>query len=294
MPRDRCGPASRASPAPTTVLEPVRDPALTVPEIATPITPAGRLDEDAVGWDRMQRDYWDQVAPGYPRLYRDGWSRRENENVVARLRANLPTTTSTVLDLGCGSGLGASLVAQALDHEPAYYGIDISLAMLERCQRAVPGAELRQGPMTDLEPLAGAAFDAVTAFYAAGSYASSLERLLDAASAVLAVDGILYLSVVNRWSLRRLARGRLARLERYHTRREHDATPPLIHVYSRSELRAAIARRPELVLLALEGQGALAGLAEHERLWPLSATLDQLAPDCSHLLELVLRKQPTT
>lgn len=241
-------------------------------------------------WDAMQRDYWDRVASSYERLYHDSWSDLENRAVVARLRAHLPRHTRTVLDLGCGAGLGEALLDEALGRPPEYHGLDISPVMLASCRRSLPAARLSQGTMTDLSQFNSESFDAVTAFFATGSYAESLDRLIHGATRVLKRGGMMYLSFLGRWALRRIVRLQLGPLEAYHTRHEADVAPPLVLLYSRTVLSRAFASLRNLRLCALDGEGSLAAVVEAPRLWPLSAVLDNHFPALAHLQEVIATK----
>jgi SAM-dependent methyltransferase len=239
----------------------------------------------------MQRAYWDRVAPGYGALYRNGWSSREDAAVVARLSVWLDSSAKTVLDLGCGVGLGHDLIEQALGRPFTYEGVDISEAMLNITRGRFASAQLVETEMTDLHDFHEDAFDVVTAFFATASYAEDIGKLLTVVARVLRPSGIAYLSFLGRWSLRRLIRGRIRTLERYHTRHEREVPPPLVWAYTRSDISHAVARVPALQLLRLEGQGFLSGVAENAAAWNLSVAIDRRAPMFSHLLEVVVRKE---
>lgn len=238
-------------------------------------------------WEEMQLAYWDAVAPRYDALYSDRWSRLENQGVVTRLRKLLPSTTEVVLDLGCGTGLGWTLLRQALGREVVYHGIDISPSMLEVCRRNVPGAKLRLGAMTELSEFDANAFDVVTAFFGAASYGSSALGVLESATRVVKPGGMLYLSFFSRFSLRRILHLRTGELERYRTRHEKKALPPLVRVYTKAQLVGACHGTGAFDPCAIEGQGTLAGLCQVPTLWFLSSFLDRHIPTLGHQLEVI-------
>ena len=66
-----------------------------------------------------------------------------------------------VLDLGCGTGRIARLVAPVASQ---YLGVDQSSAMVERARQSVPGAEFRCADFFDIAPAAGS-YDAVLAMH---------------------------------------------------------------------------------------------------------------------------------
>jgi ubiquinone/menaquinone biosynthesis C-methylase UbiE len=238
----------------------------------------------------MQRAYWDRVAPSYRVLYRDSWSSLEEAAVIERLRRCLPGDVPTVLDLGCGVGLGHDLIAQAVGRDPDYHGIDISEAMLHISRERLPAAEFVGGSMSNLGGFPDDRFDCVTAFFATASYAEVLEALLGSVARVLRPGGVAYLSFLGRWSFRRLVRGRVRSLERYHTRHERGAPPPLVRSYTPQALAQAVKRQGNLNLITIEGQGFLSGVAESPALWSISEAVDRRAPSLSHLLEVVMWK----
>jgi ubiquinone/menaquinone biosynthesis C-methylase UbiE len=243
--------------------------------------------DDHYAWEEMQLTYWDAVASHYDDLYSDRWSQFENRGVVTRLRKLLPPTTQAVLDLGCGTGLGWTLLRQALGREVVYHGIDISPSMLEVCRRNVPSAKLRLGAMTELSEFDANTFDAVTAFFGAGSYGSSALGVLESATRVVRPGGMLYLSFFGRFSLRRILHLRTGELERYRTRHERKAVPPLVRVYSKAQLAGACHDTGAFEPCAIEAQGTLAGLCQAPTLWFLSNFLDRHIPTLGHQLEVI-------
>jgi ubiquinone/menaquinone biosynthesis C-methylase UbiE len=242
-------------------------------------------------WNERQRAYWDALATQYDSLYRDRWSHLEDNVVVARLRRRLPSTTRAVLDLGCGTGLGATVIRRALGRAPEYHGLDISPRMLAVCQDRLPDAQLACGPMADLTRYGDNTFDAVTAFFASASYAPSSAKLLGSIARVLRPGGVSYLSFLNRYSLKRLAARGGGKVQPYNTRHVDRPDPPLVRMYSHGELLDAMAD-PAWTAMPPMGLGSLAGLVESRVAWPLSRALDGVAPRLSYLLDVVAVKQP--
>src|SRR5690242_17818579 len=77
------------------------------------------------------QEYWNEHAEEYDALYTSRWCQLEDERVTAWLkRLDLPVKP-TVLDIGCGTGLGLKLLCQAgiICH---YFGLDISPKMIEK------------------------------------------------------------------------------------------------------------------------------------------------------------------
>lgn len=114
----------------------------------------------------MQRNRKAIVEAGYDAIADTfgEWSRRVvdpgRDRLLADIRSRL-APGSTVLDLGCGSGVPATV---ALAEAFQVTGVDISEPQLERARRNVPSATFIHGDMATVE-FAAASFDAVTAFH---------------------------------------------------------------------------------------------------------------------------------
>jgi SAM-dependent methyltransferase len=109
-------------------------------------------------WEATQRGLWGRRP--------EDWSELAEPQNVALFTDALNEAGvgdgSSVLDIGCGSGLALSLAAS---RGARTSGIDISAALLEVARRRVPGADLREGGL-DVLPFADASFDAVLAINA--------------------------------------------------------------------------------------------------------------------------------
>jgi ubiquinone/menaquinone biosynthesis C-methylase UbiE len=81
--------------------------------------------------------------------------------LVTRVGSLLPAGTS-VLDLGCGTGVPTAQLLTASDHRVV--GVDISSGMLELARAQVPAAEFMHADFKDLADDFGQ-FEAVTAFF---------------------------------------------------------------------------------------------------------------------------------
>ena len=91
------------------------------------------------------RRYYDGVAAGYDELYGDMRAIAENEVIAQKIEGAFAKPTS-VLDLGCGTGLGRRLVTCE-----EYFGIDLSGKMLALAREKYPGEAFQQEAIECLE-----------------------------------------------------------------------------------------------------------------------------------------------
>jgi SAM-dependent methyltransferase len=233
------------------------------------------VDSDA--WNAAQRVYWSGVAPVYDSLYRGPWSRLENEWVRSRLGFIADLTRPRVLDLGCGTGLGAELV-RSWNPGAQHIGVDSSEEMT-RATAERYGSHCLVGSMDRLDDLEAHSVDVVLALFSSVSFASSPERLFTEVHRVLRPGGRGYLSALSR------PRGASGQAGTYVTR-GHAARPGVpARRYSARDL-TALALQAGLVDVHVQGMNALAGVWESRRLWRLGRLLAGLRPDWSHLIEL--------
>jgi SAM-dependent methyltransferase len=192
----------------------------------------------------------------------------------------------SVLDLGCGTGLGYRLLGGE-SSGIQYTGRDSSTAMLGLLSARHPEVRTSNGSMDDLGDLGEASFDFVMAIFAAASYARSPQQLLSEVSRVLSPGGVCYLSFLNRSSLRRVVRLRRGSTEVFRTRGDSRATnAPTVFTATGSELRrfaAAAGLRPE----AVHGYGPLGGVLELDTLWTMNSVVARRTSVLSHLIDLV-------
>ena len=102
----------------------------------------------------------------------------------AVLRRTSVGTGTRYLDIGCGSGLAASLAAA---HGANVAGIDASQKLLDIAKMRVPAGDFRQSDLETL-PFPDGSFDVVTGFNSF-QYAANAVDALEEARRVLAPDG---------------------------------------------------------------------------------------------------------
>lgn len=86
---------------------------------------------------------YDELSESYDSRYKSDMSQRENEAVKSILDWFI-TPTSTVLDVGCGTGFALD-INRKIDAKDRYLGLDISDKMLDKARRKYPDAMFIKG-----------------------------------------------------------------------------------------------------------------------------------------------------
>jgi ubiquinone/menaquinone biosynthesis C-methylase UbiE len=114
--------------------------------------------------------------------------------LVERIGALLPAGSS-VLDLGCGTGVPTARMLTASGHRVV--GVDISEGMLAMAREQVPAAEFVHADVTGL-PAGFGRFDAVTAFFSLLMLSKAdIERVLSRTAGWVPPGGYLGLGMVD-------------------------------------------------------------------------------------------------
>lgn len=134
---------------------------------------------------------FDAIAEEYQRVHADNpFQRSAIEDLLSRLPPR-----SSILDLGCGSGVPTARSLAAAGHHVT--GIDVSGRMLELARQQVPEGEFRQEDMMQAR-FDDASFDAVVAYFSLLMLPKSdVAVMLDRIHGWLRSDGLLSLSMVN-------------------------------------------------------------------------------------------------
>ncbi|MFI6345665.1 class I SAM-dependent methyltransferase [Streptomyces sp. NPDC050560] len=243
---------------------------------------------DSEEWVARQRRYWDSLSTAYDRMYDSAWSARENGLVAGRLAPLLPPGTAChVLELGCGTGLGYDLLARHTTAGIRYTGIDVSPGMLAAFARKHRAGEvtLVNAPVEEVPADRFADVDLVMALFTSASYVRlPLEALLRKILGWMRPKGgRLYLSFLNRTSLRLAPAWGFRPEIQYSSRRTRGAAAPALR-YSRADLlRAARAHGLAARIVSL---GPLTGMLEMPLAWSLNRLLADFTPG-THTIEMI-------
>lgn len=186
-------------------------------------------------------EYWDDLAERYDALYDTPWSRKEDSELGELLRRALGRAPGTsVLDVGCGTGLGYKLLSQ--HGEVDYTGLDISAAMLSKLKRKFPAVKTLHGAADNVGSLTEpACFDLIISVNVAASFVSDPSAFVRSLYNVANAGGIILISFLNRMSLRRLVRLRFSSRETYLTRGDEGGSNPVqANTLSARELRGIV------------------------------------------------------
>ena len=144
---------------------------------------------------------YEAAAPDYDRqVHGDRWMR----NVLWDRYGRLFSAGQTVLDLGCGTGIDAVVLAQ---RGIRVMGIDASPAMIAQSRTKLAAAELddlvdiRVMDIARVSSLPEAGFDGIICAFAALSTTAELDEFAASTARLLVPRGILLVHMLNRWSL---------------------------------------------------------------------------------------------
>jgi len=236
-------------------------------------------------WAAAHQTYWDSIAERYDRFYDSSWSRRENRRVTSQLRKLPLSQRPVVLDLGCGTGLGATIIRDVRP-EATYVGVDLSSAMLDQARLQHPGAAFLAGDFDEgFTHVGDESTDLVLALFSTLSFSENPTELLNSVQRVLKPGGIAYLSALGSSSVS----SRRNHASTYATRGDRRRGVIPVNRFTAAQLYAS-ARAAGFSEARVSGINAFSGVAESSILWWPGLLLARIRPDLSHLLELTVSK----
>lgn len=247
-------------------------------------------------WTEQQINYWNEIAENYDSLYQSKWSQAENNFVGDRLR-NVLKDNDRVLDLACGTGLGYSICSSIVT-SIEYVGLDISTQMLSKAKQnwvttsGLVEPQFIEGEISDLRSFESQSFNVVMSLFMSFSYSYDYSRSIHEILRVLVPGGFIFISVLNRWSLRRLLRLKLGQYEAYKTRNYKGIAHSPAKLFSQHEVYTYF-KNVKFQDISIEGYDLLAGVIENFRFWNTNLILSARMPFLCHSLILVAQKPIT-
>lgn len=193
----------------------------------------------------QSKEYYDSVAAGYDSLYNDGISLAENAIVGDMIAAHV-TTGMTVVDLGCGTGLGYELLARRLGYDFNYVGIDISPEMIQVAKRrfvAVDNAKFLVMNIDDMAYFKSKTVDVCISLFGSFSHVLNVGPAIAEVRRVLKLDGTLFLMLYSRFSwknffeaLANMSPSRLAEVRPYEIRKTSGTVSADARFYTKTSI----------------------------------------------------------
>lgn len=243
-------------------------------------------------WIDNNKSYWDGLANKYNLLYNDKWSILENNYIAFKLNEVLINEKCKVLDLGCGTGLGFDLSSQSglvVD----YVGVDLSNQMITELKRNHNSVTAVESSMSNLDFCQPNSFDNVISLFTSFSYTDDLNKTVSEIHRVLKPNGKILISVISKYSLRRLINLKFGNKEEYKTRGTISKEFSEAWVFSRNSLKNLFAES-DFKDIKVEGYNPFAGislLTNHPKSWKFNLSLAKALPFLSHELLITATKK---
>lgn len=216
--------------------------------------------------------YWDAVAPSYDDLYHDPYSEAEDHALYERINATFQS--GVVLDVGCGLGLGRSL----LDPVVGYIGCDISPEMIRRAQLHWTRQRFDVADACAL-PYADASMDGLMMLYGVFSFVRDPLQAIFEMNRVLKPGAPILLMGLNRGALWRIRAGQSGWHGLYSTRGSRAGIATDARYYRDTELYNMFV---PYFITQIQGFSFFGGWAEDGARWQLDTELCAMLPTYAH------------
>ena len=241
-----------------------------------------------MNWLKNNESYWDVLAKDYSNLYDSDWSLLENNHIYKQLEFISKIDNCNILDLGCGAGLGYVLCKKAQPNIH-YTGIDISDRMLKSAHFEHQKIKLIQSSMSDLSMIESNTIDVVISIFTAFSFTDDVHLTLSEIIRVLKPGGKFFISVLSKFSLRRICRLKNGKLEKYRTRGSKIEQFSYGWVFSVKELQKVF-RSNQFNISEITGYNIFAGfsyLEKKEKFWKANIFFSNVFTNLSH--EIIIK-----
>lgn len=233
-------------------------------------------------WLMTNANYWDLISLEYEELYNSKWSKLENNQIKKKLSFITQYNNVNILDLGCGTGQGYSMCLE-LNSEINYVGVDISSKMISIFKSKHGDVKAFHNKMSDLSGFDKNSFDVVISIFTSFSYTDDIHKTMSEIERVLKPDGTIFLSVLNKNSLRRRIKRIKGRIENYYTRGSKHQSFTKAWALSKKDVKFML-QTSGFAKIKIEGYNPLGGILENSYLWKINLLLAKLFPYLSHEL----------
>lgn len=242
-------------------------------------------------WNANNQHYWNEIAQSYEGIYVDSWSVMENEFILSKMKFLCSISKPVIVDLGCGTGLGYAFCS-AVNPESAYIGTDISKEMLNIFKERFPNVELYNSPMSNLSFMNNKKADAVISIFTSFSYEHEVGKSISEISRILKQDGKIFISVLSRFSLRRILYFKFSKQEKYKTRNFKSGSFSDAWVFTKRDLLNLFeSDYTDIRIIGYNAFGGIHFLSRYNFLWKASLLISKIFPDVSHELIITATKK---
>lgn len=234
-------------------------------------------------------EYWDVISCEYDSLYRGKWSQLENKFIQNQL-SDIIFDGCSVLDLGCGTGLGYQLCS-SISSNISYTGLDFSAQMLEVFRESYPNVKTVHGSMNDLSMFQPATFDVVISTFSAFSFVRDSKQVPAEIFRMLKPGGIAFITCLSKYSLRRLFKLMFTDTEEYCSRESKNRKSTKATVYTKNRIKELF-ESCGLEVDNVSGYNPFGGITNLENmpgLWGLNQVLGKYFINLSH--ELIIKSK---
>jgi ubiquinone/menaquinone biosynthesis C-methylase UbiE len=241
-------------------------------------------------WNDNNSSYWDNISLKYDTTYQDEWSREENE-YVANLIKPFCKEANNIIDLGCGTGLGYS-ICKKINPNIKYLGIDISQKMLDQLLKNYPKVNILQANIAERIDVKSKSKDLAICIFTAFSYSNKPENSLTEIHRILKPNGKIFISVLSRYSLRRLIGLKFSKQEKYKSRNIDSKAFSYSNLFSSSDLKKMLKEHyRDITIIGYNPFGGIPILTKTKHLWKLNLIIGSILSFLSHELIVTATKK---
>lgn len=239
-------------------------------------------------WNETNTKYWDNISNSYESLYNDNWSVLEDKLIQNEI-CKIVKDKDKILDLGCGLCLGYELVIEKFKNID-YTGIDISKNMVEKAKNKYKKLKILHTSMSILNDIPDNSIDVIISINTSFSFTDNIQNTISEIKRVLKKNGKIFISVLSKWSIRRLLKLEFSDRENYSTRNTKKINHTNGWVFTKSTLQKLFIDNNFEVIDTI-GYNSFVGLIQKKWTWRLNLIFSKFIPNLSHDLILTASKK---